>query len=87
MHGNGGPRPTLRSMRYAILIESTAQEYSAYVPDLPGCIAAARTADEARNLLATGVAMHVRGMQEDGEAVPIPSTTAGYIDIGAPQGP
>ena len=68
-------------MRYAILIESTAQGYSAYIPDLPGCIATAPTAVEAKKLLATGVALHVRGMQEDGEELPVPNTTVAYIDV------
>ncbi|MGH3710411.1 MAG: type II toxin-antitoxin system HicB family antitoxin [Pseudonocardiaceae bacterium] len=70
-------------MRYAIVIEPTAHGWSAYVPDLPGCIAAARYKAKVRLLIAKGMALHLEGLREDGEPVPLPSSVVGYVEVGA----
>ena len=70
-------------MRYAIVIEPTAEGCSAYVPDLPGCIATARTKAEVGVLIAKGMTLHLAGLREDGETVPAPSTMVGYVEVGS----
>ena len=59
-------------MRYAIVIEPTARGFSAYVPELPGCIATARTEKVVRKLITEGMALHLAGMREDRESIPLP---------------
>ena len=59
--------------RYAVLISPTRTGFSAHVPDLPGCIAAAGTLDETRRLMAEAIEMHIESMREDGDEIPEPS--------------
>jgi predicted RNase H-like HicB family nuclease len=66
-------------MKYAVLFEKTLTGYSAHVPDLPGCVAAAATLAETAALMREAIRMHVAGMREDGEPVPEPRTIAEYI--------
>lgn len=67
--------------RYAVVIEGTeGTGYSAYVPDLPGCIAAAATLGEVRKLIAEAITFHLEGMRLDGEPIPEPSTRAEYVE-------
>jgi predicted RNase H-like HicB family nuclease len=61
-------------MAYVAVIEKTANGYSAYVPDLPGCVAAARTRRGVEKLIAEAVEMHIAGLREDGRKVPRPTT-------------
>ena len=70
-------------MRYAVVIEKTAQNYSAYVPDLPGCIATAETVGEVQQLIRDAIEDHLAGMREDGVAVPPPSSQVDYIEVAA----
>lgn len=68
-------------MKYVVVIERAADgSYSAYVPDLPGCVACGETADEARQLIAEGIALHIESLREHGEAVPEPSTQAHVVE-------
>lgn len=60
-------------MKYPVIFESDATGVSAYVPDLPGCVAAGDTMDEVRELIAGAIAMHLEGMREDGDPIPEPS--------------
>jgi predicted RNase H-like HicB family nuclease len=62
-------------MKYLAIYEATATGFSAYVPDLPGCVAAGESLDETRELISGAIAMHVAGMLEDGEAIPVPSVS------------
>ncbi len=63
-------------MRYWVIYETDEEGgWSAYVPDLPGCVAAAETHDEVRRLIREGMALHLAGMREDGEAWPDPVET------------
>jgi predicted RNase H-like HicB family nuclease len=67
-------------MRYAIVIEKAAGNYSAYVPDLPGCVTTGRTIDEVKRNMREAVELHLEGMREDGEPVPEPTTVSDYVD-------
>ena len=58
---------------YDYYVERTDNGYSAYVPDLPGCIAAAKTYEETENLIRESIEFHIAGLQEDGLPVPAPS--------------
>jgi len=69
-------------MKYAVLYEPTATGYSAHVPDLPGCIGAAATLDEARELMREAIEGHIECMLEFGYAVPEPTTVAEEVDVG-----
>jgi predicted RNase H-like HicB family nuclease len=67
--------------RYAVVIEKADENYSAYVPDLPGCIATGPTVAETEELLREAIALHIQGMQEDGIPVPAPSSVVDYIEV------
>jgi predicted RNase H-like HicB family nuclease len=69
------------TMRYPVIFEGTPTGgFSAYVPDLPGCVAAGETMDRARALIEGAIAMHLHGMREDGIAIPEPSN-AEFIEV------
>jgi predicted RNase H-like HicB family nuclease len=71
-------------MQYAIVIEkATDSNYSAYVPDLPGCVATADTLEEIKRLMQEGIAFHLEGMREDGLPIPEPSTQVAVIEVAA----
>lgn len=67
-------------MRYAMIIEPGERNYSAYLPDLPGCIATGKTLDELRANMSRAIELHLKGMREDGLAIPQPTTLADYIE-------
>ncbi len=69
--------------RYAILIEKGPTSYGAYVPDWPGCVAAAETKGEALKLIREAVEFHLEGMREAGLPIPEPSSTAEYVEVAA----
>lgn len=69
-------------MRYAVVVEQTPHNFSAYVPDLPGCVAAAGTEQETLALLREAVDLHLEGMRAVGETVPVPSTTVAFVEVG-----
>ncbi len=70
-------------MRYAVVIEQIANTYSAYVPDLPGCIATGASKAEVETLIHDAITFHLAGMREDGDAIPPPSSQVEYIDVAA----
>ncbi|MEE4175180.1 MAG: type II toxin-antitoxin system HicB family antitoxin [Xanthomonadales bacterium] len=70
-------------MNYVVIIEKTQTGYSAYLPDLPGCIAAATTQDEVMRLLNEAVPDHIQLMREHGETIPEPSTEIRNLEIAA----
>lgn len=70
-------------MRYAIVIERAEGNYSAYVPDLPGCVATGATVPEVEAQMREAIEFHLEGMREDGIAVPAPSSQVEYIEIAA----
>ncbi len=67
-------------MRYAVVIEKADQNYSAYVPDLPGCIATGDTLEEVEVEIGEAIRLHIEGMLEDGLAVPEPAAIAEYVE-------
>ena len=70
-------------MRYAVVIEKVENNYSAYVPDLPGCIATGATVAEVESQIREAIEFHLEGMREDGTAIPPPSSRVEYVDIAA----
>jgi len=68
-------------MRYAIVIEKGENSYGAYVPDLPGCVAAAETREEVLRLIREAIEFHLEGLQEEGKPVPAALSTAEYVDV------
>jgi predicted RNase H-like HicB family nuclease len=68
-------------IRYLVVLERTERDYGAYAPDLPGCVATGRTQEETLQRMLEAIEMHVRGMEEDGLAVPEPITTASYVTV------
>lgn len=69
--------------KYAVVIEKSRTGYGAYVPDLPGCVAAAGTLDETEKLIREAIEFHIEGMREFGEAIPEPTTFAEMVDVHA----
>jgi predicted RNase H-like HicB family nuclease len=70
-------------MRYAIVLEKTNTNYSAYVPDLPGCIATGLTVEETENEIKAAIAFHIEGLIEDGLEIPKPVSIVEYLEIAA----
>jgi predicted RNase H-like HicB family nuclease len=70
-------------MKYAVVIEKAEGNYSAYVPDLPGCVATGTTVEEVENEIREAIAFHIEGMREDGVAVPEPTSQVEYIELAA----
>ncbi len=68
-------------MRYAIVIEKAEGNYSAYVPDLPGCIATGASEAEVEKLIQEAIELHVAGLREDGLAIPQPTSKVEYVDV------
>jgi predicted RNase H-like HicB family nuclease len=71
-------------MRYAIVIERAALNFSAYVPDLPGCVATGATAEEAERRIREAIELHLSGLREDGAAIPTPSSRVDYVEVQEP---
>jgi len=68
--------------RYLIIVEKTPSGYSAYSPDVPGCVAAGRTRSEVEREMREAIAFHIEGLRAAGEEVPTPSSEASYCDVG-----
>lgn len=64
---------------YAIIIEGEDGSYSAYAPELPGCVSTGRTIDEVECNMREAIEFHLDGMREDGEEIPVPTTVATAI--------
>ena len=70
-------------MKYAVVIEKGENGYCAYVPDLPGCIAAADTKEEVKKLIHEAIEFHIEGLKEDGEPIPEPASSIEFIEVAA----
>lgn len=69
-------------MQYAIVIESVpGSNFSAYVPDLPGCVSTGATVEQVKARIREAIEFHLEGMREDGEEIPAPSTQVAYADV------
>jgi predicted RNase H-like HicB family nuclease len=70
--------------RFLIIIEKGTENYGAYSPDLPGCVAVGDTLEEVEKNMREAIIMHIQGMIEDHEPIPIPQSTAEYMEIPIP---
>lgn len=68
-------------MRYAVVIERANDNYSAYVPDLPGCVAVGDTLEEIDEMIREAIEFHLEGMQLNGESIPQPTSLCQYVEI------
>lgn len=69
--------------RYAVVIERAEHNFSAYVPDLPGCVATGQTVGEVEREIREAIAFHIDGLKEDGLPIPEPVTLAEYVEAPA----
>ena len=67
--------------KYAVVIERGPNNYSAYVPDLPGCITTGKTLDEIKTNIREAIELHLEGLMEDGSPVPEPSSVAIEVEL------
>jgi predicted RNase H-like HicB family nuclease len=70
-------------MKYAVVIERAGDNLSAYVPDLPGCIATGNSVSEVEQLIREAISFHLEGLREDGLEIPEPSCAVGYVELAA----
>lgn len=70
-------------MKYAVVIEKAESNYSAYVPDLPGCIATASTISAVERAIRDAIEFHIEGMKQGGETIPEPSSAVEYVEVAA----
>jgi len=70
-------------MRYAIVIENAGRNYSAYVPDLPGCVATGKTIEETGQAIREAIEFHLDGLRDEGVPIPPPSSRVDYVEVAA----
>ena len=70
--------------RFLIIIEQGDRNYSAYVPDLPGCIATGKTLEEVKKNMKEAIELHLQGMAQDNELIPTSQSLAEYVDVPSP---
>ncbi len=70
-------------MRYAIVIEAAGNNYSAYVPDLPGCVATGQTVEETEQSIREAIEFHVEGLRAENLPVPPASSRVNYVEVAA----
>ena len=70
-------------MKYAVVIEEAAGNYSAYVPDLPGCVATGATVAEVEAEIRDAIAFHLEGLREDGLPIPAATSRVEYVELAA----
>ena len=70
-------------MRYAVVIEEAESNFSAYVPDLPGCVATGSTLSEVEEAIRAAIAFHLEGLREEGASIPKPSSHVEYVEVAA----
>ena len=68
-------------MKYLVVVEASATGFSAYSPDLPGCVAAAGTRQEVEDEMAKAIAFHIDGLRAEGIELPEPRTSSLYVDV------
>jgi len=71
------------SLKYAVVIEKAENNYSAYVPDLPGCVATGATVEELEKEIREAIEFHLEGMREDGLPISAPQSRVEYIEVTA----
>jgi predicted RNase H-like HicB family nuclease len=68
-------------MRYLVIIEQGENSFGAYVPDLPGCIAAGETKEEALQLIQEAIEFHLEGMKDEGLLFPLPHSFSEFVEV------
>jgi predicted RNase H-like HicB family nuclease len=67
--------------KYLVVIEKAPNNYSAYVPDLPGCISVGDTLEECERMIQEAIEFHIRGMREDGDPIPEPTSIPFEVEV------
>lgn len=70
-------------MKYVIILEPTKTGYSAYSPDIPGCISTGRTKEETERNIREAIEFHLEGLRAEGLEVPMPASEVGFVDVAA----
>ncbi len=70
-------------MRCMVIVEKGQKDYGAYVPDLPGCVAAAETREEVVQLIKEAIEFHLEGLRDSGQPIPAPSSVSEFVDANA----
>jgi predicted RNase H-like HicB family nuclease len=73
----------MMSMQYLVIVEQSENGFGAYVPDLPGCIAAAASRDEVMSLIQEAIEFHIEGLRQSGESIPAPKSQSALVDVHA----
>ena len=68
-------------MQYVVVMEKADENYGAYVPDLPGCVAVAETKSELRKLIRVAIQFHLEGLREEGSPIPRPTATSELVEV------
>ncbi len=68
-------------LKYTVIIEKANKNYSAYCPDLPGCVATGKTIEETVNRIKQAILFHIEGMKKEGLSIPEPSTRVEFIEV------
>jgi predicted RNase H-like HicB family nuclease len=68
-------------VKYVVVIEPTNTGFSAYSPDLPGCVSTGATRDECESNMRDAIEFHLDGLREEGEAIPKPATSAAFVEV------
>jgi predicted RNase H-like HicB family nuclease len=70
-------------MQYLVVLEEGPESFGAYVPDLPGCVAAGESREEALTLIREAIEFHIEGLKQDGQPIPPPSSSSEVVEIAA----
>ncbi|MEO8500212.1 MAG: type II toxin-antitoxin system HicB family antitoxin [Vicinamibacteria bacterium] len=70
-------------MRYLVIVEEGPTSFGAYVPDLPGCVAAAETKAEALDLIREAIELHIADLRSEGQEIPRPSSASEVVEVAA----
>ena len=70
-------------MHYLVVVEEGPKSFGAYVPDLPGCIAAGKSREEVLTLIREAIEFHIEGLKENGDPIPQPSSSSEIVDVDA----
>jgi predicted RNase H-like HicB family nuclease len=67
--------------KYLIVVEKTANNFAAYLPDLPGCVATGKTRTEVEKNIRAAIELHLQGMREDGDSLPEPTSYTDLVEV------
>ncbi|MGK2925963.1 MAG: type II toxin-antitoxin system HicB family antitoxin [Lysobacterales bacterium] len=70
-------------MKFLIILEKTNTGYSAYSPDLPGCVSAGDTPEDTEANMREAIEFHIEGLREEGQRIPVPQSRASYVEVAA----